>query len=201
MADTFSFTQRLKEIDRFFQGRSPIHQTMRRLARKLEEAETPYAIIGGMAVNAHGHAQTTDDVDLLLTLEGRQKLFSLCIGEFSAPPKPRRGRFLYGVNHVPVDIVLAGQCPSRYGAKPIAYPEPSDAVEVIGGIRYLSLVWLIQVKLAARRYRDLGDVTALIRVHNLDESFLEKIHPAVHRDFIECLEEKRREDEYEARED
>jgi hypothetical protein len=64
MADAFSFTQRLKEIDRFFQGRSPIHQTMRRLARKLEEAETPYAIIGGMAVNAHGYVQTPDDVDI-----------------------------------------------------------------------------------------------------------------------------------------
>ena len=28
----------------------------------------------------------------------------------------------------------------------------------------------------------------------------EKLHPSVHQDFIECLEEKRREDEYEARE-
>jgi len=40
----------------------------------------------------------------------------------------------------------------------------------------------------------------MIRVHQLDEAFLKQIHPAVHRDFIECLEEKRREEEYEARE-
>ena len=40
----------------------------------------------------------------------------------------------------------------------------------------------------------------LIRVHNLDDSFILKIHPAVHGDFVECLEEQRREDEYEARE-
>ena len=53
--------------------------------------------------------------------------------------------------------------------------------------------------MAARRWRDFADVVELIRVHNLDETYLEKIHPAVHRDFIECLEEKRREEEYEAR--
>ena len=40
----------------------------------------------------------------------------------------------------------------------------------------------------------------LIRVHNLDESFLPRLHTSVHQDFIECLEEKRREEEYEARE-
>jgi hypothetical protein len=60
---------------------------------------------------------------------------------------------------------------------------------------------LIQLKLAARGHYDFGDVVSLIRIHQLDESFLEKIHPAVRPDFIECLEEKRREDEYEARED
>jgi hypothetical protein len=58
---------------------------------------------------------------------------------------------------------------------------------------------LVQLKLAARRYSDFGDVVFLIRVHNLDESFAEQLHPSVRRDYIECLEEKRREDEYEAR--
>jgi hypothetical protein len=39
----------------------------------------------------------------------------------------------------------------------------------------------------------------MIPLHQLDESFLKQIHAAVHGDFIECLEEKRREEEYEAR--
>lgn len=57
------------------------------------------------------------------------------------------------------------------------------------------------LKLAARRPKDSGDVIELIRVHNLDESFRDQLHPAVHRDYIACLEEKRREDEYEERQD
>jgi hypothetical protein len=45
-----------------------------------------------------------------------------------------------------------------------------------------------------------GTQVLLIRVHDLDESFMEKLHPSARGDFIECLEEKRREDEYEAQE-
>lgn len=44
------------------------------------------------------------------------------------------------------------------------------------------------------------DVVFLIRIHNLDESFNEKLHPSIRKDYFECLEEKRREDDYIARE-
>ena len=40
----------------------------------------------------------------------------------------------------------------------------------------------------------------LIRFNNSDESFADKLPPAPRRDFVEGLEEKRREDEREARE-
>jgi len=65
----------------------------------------------------------------------------------------------------------------------------------------VNLPTLVQLKLAARRYQDFADVVNLIRVHNLEESFLTQLHPAVHKDFVECLEEKRREDEYEVGQD
>lgn len=66
----------------------------------------------------------------------------------------------------------------------------------IDGFDVVNLPTLIELKLAARRYQDFADVVSLIRVHNLDESFQEQIHPAMRRDFVEFLEEKRREDEY-----
>jgi hypothetical protein len=59
----------------------------------------------------------------------------------------------------------------------------------------------IQVKLAAGGYYDLAEVVSLIRVLELDVSFTAQLHPWTHADFIECLEEKRREDEYQRRED
>lgn len=41
----------------------------------------------------------------------------------------------------------------------------------------------------------------LIRANRLDEKFAENLHQSVRGDYIECLEEMRREDEYEARQD
>ncbi|MCI0460012.1 MAG: hypothetical protein L0Z62_23925 [Gemmataceae bacterium] len=195
-----SFTERLKEIGRFFAGRSAVHHTLFRLAKRLEEGGIPYAVTGGMAVNAHGHHQTTDDVDVLLSAEGLTEFRGRFAEAYDATPLRGGRRWLDRVNRVPVDVVVAGACPGERTAEAVRYPDPATVAEAIEGVCYLPLRWLIQVKLAARRHRDLGEVAALIRVHDLDESFLNQLHPSVHQGFIECLEEKRREDEYEARE-
>src|ERR1700733_14922215 len=65
-----TFRERLKDISLFFDATDRIHQTMRRVALKLEEAGIQYALIGGMAVNAHRHPRTTNDVDFLVTAQG-----------------------------------------------------------------------------------------------------------------------------------
>ena len=74
--------------------------------------------------------------------------------------------------------------------------KPSD-LSTAFGIVGLPLVDAGARFLAPARF---GDVVELIRIHQLDEGFAESLHRSVRRDFIECLGEKRREDEYEARE-
>src|SRR6516164_1493517 len=75
------FLKRLKEIDMFFAGRGQPQQSMRRLARNLKKAGVPYAIMGGMAVNAHGAERTTGDVDVLLTPEGLERFQQAFLGK------------------------------------------------------------------------------------------------------------------------
>ena len=65
----------------------------------------------------------------------------------------------------------------------------------------VDLPTLVQLKLAAGRYQDFADVVNLIRANNLDETYARKLAPSVAKDFIECVEEMRREDQYEARRD
>jgi hypothetical protein len=101
---------------------------------------------------------------------------------------------------IQLDVLVTGRFPGTGKPGPFAFPDPEEASQQIKNVQVITLPQLIQLKLAARRYYDFGDVVFLIRVHNLDESFLEKLHPSVHQDFIECLEEKRREEEYEAQE-
>jgi hypothetical protein len=197
----FSFLKRLKEIDMFFQGKDPVHQTMRRAVRRLERTGIAYAIIGGMALNAHHYERTTKDVDLLLTAEGLGAFCAKFVGKHYDRVAGRPRRFVDRVNGVTIDVLVTGRFPGTGKPGPIAFPDPSSVSEIIEEHSVVNLATLVQLKLAARRWRDFADVVELIRFNSLDESFRNKLHPTVHRDFIECLEEKRREDEYEAQDD
>jgi hypothetical protein len=194
------FLTRLKEIDMFFQGRGREHQAMRRLVRNLKKLGVPYAIVGGMAVNAHGVERTTRDVDVLLTPEGFERFQQAFVGRDYDRLAARPRRLVDRRNGVNVDVLLTGRFPGTGRPGPIAFPDPAEVSEEIKKLHVLRLTTLIQLKLAARTHSDHGDVVNLIRAHNLDESFNHDLHPSVRADFIDCLEEKRREDEYEARE-
>lgn len=196
-----SFLRRLREIDMFFEKRDKVYKAMRRLVRRLEKARIPYAIMGAMAVNAHGARRTTDDVDVLLTAEGLERFKNEILAKTYERVERRPRRFVERQSRVSIDVLVTGRFPGTGEPGPFAFPDPARASEEIDQIRVVTLSHLIQLKLAARRYYDFGDVVALIRAHDLEESFADKLHPSVRKDFIECLEEKRREDEYEMGED
>jgi hypothetical protein len=197
---TFSFRQRLKEIDMFFQRRDRVHQTMNRLVKRLAKANIPYAIVGGMAVNAHQYRRTTGDVDVLLTPAGFAEFRRLFVEKYYKAFPQRKRRFVDQTNDVYIDILETGLFPGTGKPGPISYPDPSHVGETIDNIQVVNLETLITLKLAARRHKDFADVVDLIRYNYLDESFLDKLPPPVRSDFIECLDEKRREDDYIARE-
>jgi hypothetical protein len=184
----------------FFARKGPVHQSMRRLIKRLEKANIVHAVVGGMAVNAHGHERMTKDVDILLTQEGFAEFQRLFVPRYyeRVPGRPRR--FVDKTNQQPLDILVTGFYPGSGKPGPIVYPDPLNVRELIQDIYYIDLVTLITLKLAARRHQDFADVVNLITVHNLDESFLNRLHSTLQRDYIECLEEKRREDDYLARE-
>src|SRR5260370_41225926 len=91
---TIDFWSRLKEIDLFFEGRGREHQTLRRLVQRLDKADIPYAVMGAMAVNAHGADRTTKDVDVLVTQEGLDRFRAKNVGKSNHPMDGRPGRFV-----------------------------------------------------------------------------------------------------------
>ena len=196
-----TFTQRLAEIDMFFEGTGRVHQIMRRVAAALDRANIPYAIVGGMAVNAHRHHRTTRDVDFLLTPQGMTAFREIAATEGFDPAPGRPRRFTDRATSVSFDILLTGLFPGSGAPGPVAFPDPAAVSQTIDDLRVVDLPTPVQLKLAARRFQDFADVVNLIRANSLDESFQQHLHPTLRRDYIECLEEKRREDEYEARQD
>jgi hypothetical protein len=194
-----TFWEGVKEIDKFFEGRDAVHKTMRRIVKRLEKAHIAYAVVGGMAVYAHRYRRTTDDLDILLTPEGFAEFKRLFVPNKYAPHDRLARRFTDRANDVPVDVLVTGLFPGSGKPGPISYPDPMEVGETIKKIRVVDLLTLIQMKLAARRHQDFADVVNMIHFNKLDESFAERLHPSVRRDYIECLHEKRRENEYLAR--
>jgi len=196
---SLSFDERLKEIGMFFQQKDPVHKAMKRLVKRLKKASIAYAIMGGMAVNAHGHQRTTADVDLLVTAEGLAEFRRRFVPKNYDTIPQRTRRFTDRTTQVTIDFLVAGLYPGSGKPGAIAFPDPNAVSENIAEKCVVNLMTLIQLKLAAQQYQDFADVVSLIRVHNLDEAFGARLHPSVRRDYIECLEEKRREDDYEER--
>jgi hypothetical protein len=189
----------IKDVDMFFQKNDPVHKTLRRTIKNLEKAKIPYALMGGMAVNLHGYRRTTNDVDILLTAEGLAEFQKRFVPkDYEATPRRPR-RFTDRKNQVIVDFLVTGLYPGSGQPGPIAFPDPSAVRTTIEGWEVINLAVLVELKLAARRHQDFADVVSLIRAHQLDEAFAGRLHPSVRSDYIECLEEKRREEEYESR--
>jgi hypothetical protein len=183
----------------FFDGTDRVHQAMRRIAALFDEHSIAYAIIGGMAVNAHRHSRTTQDVDFLVRPEALPALRRLVAQGLLKGDAERARRFYEPTTDVRFDLLVTGSFPGSGDPGPIAFPDPLAVSESIDNLRIVELKTLIELKLAAHRYQDFADVVNLIRANQLKESFATQLHASVRADFIECLEEMHREDQYERR--
>jgi hypothetical protein len=154
---TRSFTNRLMEIGMFFDGTDAVHQTMKNVAAAFDAAGIPYAIVGGMAVNARRHSRTTKDLDFLITPAGWAALQKMvAAGQFQTTPGRSR-RFVDPATSVSFDILITGGFPGSGDPGPIAYPNPADVSELKDDLHVIDRPNLIQLKLAARRFQDFAD--------------------------------------------
>src|SRR5881628_2938485 len=81
-----TFRGTLREGSNFFMKRGKVHLAMERITTRLNEEGIPYAVIGGMALVAHGYDRFTDDVDLLTTREGLDRIHERLTGRGYVPP-------------------------------------------------------------------------------------------------------------------
>ena len=196
--DGQSYDQSLRREDvdavaamcRFFMEDDPVHRTLRKIADKLEELGIPYAIAGGMALGAHHFIRATVDVDILVSAEGLSKIHDSLDGRGFVPPFAGSRNLRDVETGVRIEFVVEGQFPGDGKPKPVAFPDPNEAGEVINGIRYLRLPALIELKLASGitnpgRLRDLADVQELIRVLHLPREYVEQLNPFVREKYEE----------------
>lgn len=176
---------RIAEADAFFSGRGEVQRTLARFTRAVDDAGIPYAVIGAMALNAHGHIRVTSDLDVVVTADARRRIHELLDGRGFLPPFEGSRNLRDTTNGVKIDLVLAGDFPGDGKQKPVTFPDPSvEPVVVKDGVRYVTAEKLVELKLASGishelRYKDLGDVVSLIGSVRLPRDFGERLHPWV----------------------
>ena len=187
--DDLSFSERLREAERFHMGTGSVHETLRQLAADLDREKIDYAIIGGMALNAHGYRRETIDVDVLVRPEGLERFRDELVGRGYRPKfEGAKKEFRNTTTNIPVEFITTGEFPGDGKPKPVAFPDPAAKSIDAEGIRVIDLATLIELKLASgmtqpSRLRDLADVQDLIRTLRLTCKFIDQLHPYVHESF------------------
>ena len=180
----------IQMASRFFMRDDPVHLSLRRIAEKLDQLEIPYAVVGGMALVAHGYDRTTLDVDILVTREGLDALRKSLEGRGYRPPFEGSRNLRDTRTGVQIEFVVTGAFPGDGKPKAVAFPPPADVSVEIDGIRYVTLPTLIELKLASGmtnpgRLRDLADVQELIRRLKLSTDYADRLNPYVRDKFAE----------------
>lgn len=171
-------------------GTDSVHATLHAVAKKLDELGIPYAVVGALAMGAHGYVRATVDVDILITRDANRLVHERLDGLGYVPPFAGSRNLRDTQTGVRIEFLITGEFPGDGKPKPIAFPDPSNVSVEVDGIHYLRLEKLIELKLSSgmtnpNRLKDLGDVQELIRVLRPARSLGESLHESVRGRFYE----------------
>jgi len=167
---TPSFSDTLREASDFFAERGHIYDALRKITRRLHDEKIGYAVVGGLALVAHGYRLFTVDVDLLTTVEGFQAARERLVDHGYVVTS--RNRLLDLEHQVSIDFIIASEVP--------------DAVEH-DGYHVIALPKLIEMKLVCGRrpawLKHTADVQELIKTVKLPRELGEQLDPFVRDEY------------------
>ena len=181
----------VKEATAFFMKDDPVHGALQAVARRLDAEAVPYAVAGGMALVAHGYDRTTVDIDVLVTASGLGIVHRRLVGLGYQPAFEGSLKQLRDTERgVRVEFLVSGEFPGDGKPKAVAFPDPTTSSVEIGGIRYLRLPTLVELKLASGishpgRLKDLADVQELIQARGLPLDLRDELDPSVREKYTE----------------
>jgi hypothetical protein len=148
---------------------------------------------GGWAVWHHGFfGRMTQDIDIVLPADRIEEFLQVAAvsGFEILPQQPGRWpKVRHKDTDVKVDILPEGGRPGTASKlAPTTIPHPSRMGAARGILNYITLPALIELKIAAGRLRDDGDVGELIRA-NLDQVATIRNHlMTVHADYVTAFD-------------
>jgi hypothetical protein len=174
----------MSEGSKFFDGRGKIQDALEKIAKRLQELGIDYAVVGAMAMFQHGYRRFTEVVDILVTREAFKEIHRQLDGLGYVPPFQGSKNLRDTEHGVKIEFLVSGEFPGDGKPKPVAFPLPGSVAVDCGGIRYINLPSLVELKLASGmtspgRAKDIGDVVELIKNLDLPENLVECLNPFV----------------------
>jgi|SRR6185437_4011337 len=162
----------LKEGSMHFEKASAVYDSLQRIAKRLDDLGTPYALVGGMAMFLHGYRRFTEDVDILLTRESLQRIHERLDGLGYLPPFQGSKNLRDTDNGVRIVFIVS---------------RGFSTID-IDGIKCLELAKLVELKLtsgtAEWRLKDRADVQEIIRLFALPAEFTDSLDPSVKESYL-----------------
>lgn len=186
----------MSEAGRHFEEDNDVFKALRRITRRLNELNIPYAVVGGMALFYHGFRRFTEDVDLLVTKADLKLIHEKLVGLGYYPPFANSKHLRDAQTGVKVEFLTTGDFPGDGKPKPVSFPDPRDVSIEANDIKYIDLPTLINMKLASgmsnvNRSKDLGDVVELIQALGLTGDYGAQLNPYVTAKYVELWESTR----------
>lgn len=166
-----------------------VYETLRALVKRLDDERLDYAVIGAIALAAHGYRRFTEDVDILLSVDGLERFREKLSGLGYLPAfRDAKKTFRDTRTGVKVEVMTAGAFPGDGKPKPVVFPDPVDARLNKDGLWVVQLEKLIELKLASglsapHRLKDLADVQELIVHLKLPLKIAEKLDASVRPEY------------------
>jgi len=198
MADSNEFTYEakmrqspdyaLRESSAHFDHNNAVYRTLHHLIARLDEARISYALIGALAMNAHGYERMTTDIDLVMTCEGLEQFREQFVGRgYRLAFQGAQKTFRDTDTQVKIEIIATGDYPGDGKPKPVSFPNPDDAI-IIDRIRVVPFEKLVELKLssgttAPHRLRDLSDTQDMIRTLGLPLALKDKLDASVRAEY------------------
>lgn len=187
---TGKFTSMVKEVDAFLMGESKVHESLERIAARLDELNIDFAVAGGLAVGLRGHLRVTVDVDILIRGDDLERFKAQWLGRGYVEKFAGSRGVKDAQSRVSIDFLITGRYPGDGRPKPVRFPEPSSVPRGEEPYRVLGLETLIELKLASGmtapdRLIDFADVIALIRANQLTKEFAESLDESVRGKYAE----------------
>ena len=172
-------------------GEGELNNVLARLCADLSRNGIDYAVIGAVALMAHGYPRFTEDIDLVLTPAGLETFHQKLVGLGYLPAFPgARRRLRAAAGGVSIEVMTSGEYPGDGKPKPVRFPIPAEASVEIDGVRVVTLEKLIELKLASGmtasdRLKDLADVQELIKACRLNSEFAARLNPYVQDQYLQ----------------